>query len=222
MTALKRTPMVIQPQRYAASKIEKVTTKLGLSGLNKQQATHRVIFDTLPLVVSTEQVTFNFFKNVQTRQFPLSNINQNKLDAGEVMAIESFYLFLMRTSNPATPNDVQQIQSLEEIAEFQRLYHSILNIQIAQKQVTKDIYLGSSRSTFNLESKYMTPVAGATFTAYSQSVFKLKVPFVLQPDIEFVIPITAGAIAALPVAGSWRLGLAIEGLGGIYDPAANL
>jgi hypothetical protein len=220
---------IIRPQGNNASlKIEKVTTKLGMKALNKQQGTHRVIFDTLPLSVSAELGTFRFFKGVTSRQFPFCNISQNKLDTGESMAIERAYLFLLANSNSLQPFDVVEINSLPEVFQFKRLVHSLFNIQIAQKNVTKDIYFGSSRATFNKDAKFMTPIApnpimvNDPLLTYSHSVFEFETPFVLPPLLDFEVDVQTPAISALPALYSYRLGIALEGIGGIYDPASNL
>lgn len=221
-------PIIInRPGASASQKIERVTSKLGMKALNKQQGTHRVIFDSLPLIISAELQTLRFFKNVQTRQFPFANINQNKLDAGESMAIERAFLFLIRNQSAILPNDVVNIYGPNEIFEFQRLQHSLFNIQIAQKSVTKDIYFGASRPSFNSRSNFQNMIAAAAIvpndqTTVGQSVFNFETPFILPPDLEFEIDLQIPAISALPAIGSWRLGLAIDGIGGIYDPGANL
>lgn len=222
-----QTRTIVMPGGNPASrKIERVTGKLGLAALNKQQGTHRVIFDTLPLVVSAEQQTLRFFKNVQTRQFPFSNLNQNKLDAGETMAIERMFLFLLRNQSNVLPNDVTDIQSVQEVFEFARLNHSLFNLSIAQKSVTKDIYMGSGRGTFNYKARFNNPtpnpILAATLVSYGHAVFHFETPFVLPPDLEFEATLQIGAISAVPAAGSYRLGIAFEGLGGIYDPKAAL
>jgi hypothetical protein len=213
------------PGNSASQKIERVTDKLGLPKLNQQQGTHRIIFDTLPLVVNASQNTLRFFKNVQTRQFPFSNLNQNKLDVGESMAVERVYLFLLRNSSAVLIDDVTGISSLDESLEFNRLTHSIFNIQIGTANVTKDVYFGSSKSPFNRDATYQNPttIAGTTATtAFGYSVLRFETPFILQPDVEFEGTLQIPAISALPATGSFRLGMAWEGIGGIYNPKVNL
>jgi hypothetical protein len=143
------------------------------------------------------------------------------------MAIERAFLFLLRNTSNVLPNAVENISGVSEVFEFMRLQHSLFNIQIAQKNVTKDIYFGVSRASFNPAACFQqqainTLVAGQNETTIGQCLVKFETPFVLPPDLEFEVALQIPAISALPVAGSWRLGLALDGLGGIYDPSSNL
>ena len=69
------------------AKIALVNNKLGNPALKNNQGTSSEVYDYVKVTPASAAV-IRFFDNVNTKTFPLTNIQQNQLQAGEALSIE--------------------------------------------------------------------------------------------------------------------------------------
>lgn len=214
-------------------KMVAVNNKFGNTGIKKQQGTTRVIYDTLPLAVATaaQEVVFPFFKNCQNRSFPFTNLTMNKLQVGETLTLESFYVAAMRYVTASGITTVEAIMPLSWWPEFMGLYRSDLNFYIGENGVIKDVSLNSMQAQFNDNAHFSTfalyPIGATanTINGYANhDKFELKTDLVIPPDIQFEADVTTGPLAALPAnpgSKSYALHIAFEGAGSLLAPRST-
>jgi len=76
-----------------SAKLALVNNKIGNPGLKKNQGTSLEVYDYIKVTPGSAAV-LRFFTEVNTKTFPLTNIQQNQLTTGEALAIE--YIALTR------------------------------------------------------------------------------------------------------------------------------
>jgi hypothetical protein len=177
-----------------------VNQKFGNTGIQRQQGSTVIKYDTLPLV-GTE---LRFFEESNQRNFPLSNTGSdgNKLGVGNSMVVERVYITL-GTYNPTTnqwltfdPTDLASpIQILA--AEF--------GFSLANSQVIKNVPLLSWIPNFNKSSENQL-----------NSNYEFDTQIVIPPLLEFVATLRLQNYAA-PVEPLF-VRLTIEGSGAIIAP----
>lgn len=207
-------------------KLVKVAQTMGVRDLSKMQITTRQIYHAIKLQASTQNQTITFFQNVNTTNFPFTNLTENKLQAGEAIAVERAYLSILAVDNttPANPKVVDVLP-----AEFLQITKPLLrgdfDLQIDRQTVTKKINTTSWYAPFNKDANFganvLEPVA-TVFYATGQSVYHFDNSFVIIPQIEFTATLTIPPInpAYLPGIDLYCM-LNLEGLGCLFNPKAN-
>ena len=132
----------------AQAKTVAVARSMGLNNVQNQQGTSRMLYDTLPLDGTNN---FQFFQNVQSRQYPFTNLNQNKLQEGETMTIQRMY-FSVVTFDDVTGQPVDLL-TFEE-ATLPEFYLSDWSVFFDTIQTIKDTSLSSQCSKFNKFASY--------------------------------------------------------------------
>jgi len=84
-----------------AQQIVGVNERLGNFAVPQMQGTTRYIYDALDGVAAVNS-GYNFFQGVSNRVYPLSNINQNRFEAGESLTVQGIQLFAIPTYSSAT------------------------------------------------------------------------------------------------------------------------
>ncbi len=210
----------------AGRKIVDVTKNMGVQGINKMQGTTRIIYDSVKLVTTSQQTTINFFEDVNTRKFPLTNISENKLQVAETIAMQRFSIMIIETEKDK-PQNVLTINTLAALAEFKKLYRSDLSFSIAQDQVVKKVPLQSMYSAFNRNSQFNgTQTFGAnpgvtTSFEISHDVFHFDNPIVIPPQIEFVANWQVPTFKVPNETSDWYACLTLEGLGSLFAPKST-
>lgn len=206
----------------ANHKIVKVNNEAGAKGINKQQGTTRIIYDFIE-ITSGAPTTYNFFENVNSRQFPFTNLTENKLAVGESIALQRFSVLVMRIRTAT--DEVIDVRALDDIfLGLQPLYKSELNFQIAQDTVIKRLPLTSMFAPFNKTAQFsgqLNYTLFGTTLGYSRphDVYKFDNPVVIPPQIEFIAPLRSPKYQFVAEPGvRYFLGLVIEGLGSLYAP----
>ena len=146
-----------------------VNQRLGNTAVPNMQGTTRVIFDTRQ-ATGTNQ-TLEYFNGVSSRLYPLSNINQNKFEVGESLAIVAISLGTYTTAEPSL--GVTGI--LPPLFQSQNIT-CIFNLYIGNQRVLKDvelIYGSISLGETTLE------------TSAPPTIFRLESPIVIPPQIEY-------------------------------------
>ena len=148
-----------------------VNQRLGNTAVPNMQGTTRAIFDTRANVASTEQ-TFTFFSGVSSRAYPLSNINNNRFEVGESLAITQISVFV-RPTTFTVMNTPMNTDFGGTVADFSQVL--LLNLFIGNQRVIKDLDLNYGR--FSLGESMNT-----TFNPFT---VKFETPIVIPPQIEF-------------------------------------
>lgn len=206
-------------------KIVSTNKRMGFGNMADQQATTRVIFDAVLLAATTVNTTLRLFEGAKTRQFPLTNLSENKLQAKESIAMERFSVYIIQCTSGTT--DALSINPLSYFAQFSRFYAGMMSFSIAQDQVVKRLPLASMYGIFNPKAKfsgYLTTQALATdpVTGYHlpHDVYHFDTPIVIPPMIEFYADITLPPIA-VPAGFDYYLAMKVEGLGSLYAPKST-
>lgn len=187
-----------------------------------QQGTTRIIYDSILLAASTTKQTIRFFENANNRQFPFTNLTENKMQKGENMAMQRFSFSIIQQT-ASTGLILGQIP-FNYFATFGRLYRSDLSFNIGQDQVVKKLPLHSMFAPFNHNSKFhaLAGVGSAEdnlFFQFPQDIFWFDNPVIITEDIEFYADLQIQNIA-LPVIAdtNWYICMTLEGLGSLYAP----
>lgn len=117
-----------------------VNSIMGNPSIANQQGTTRIMYDTLPLDGRTE---FLFFENCQSRTFPDTNLNQNRLQVGETFSLNRIYFSLVTKTAEGLFTSVDVISSITQVIGGQ------FSIYFDTMQVVKPIPLASTLPQFN-------------------------------------------------------------------------
>lgn len=148
-----------------------VNQRLGNTAVPNMQGTTRVIYDSQPLVASTNQ-TLNFFQGVNARLFPLANVSSNRFEVGESLAIQ--YISFGCVVESPTSLAVNITESVNTASA--NLSNSLIfNFYIGNQRVIKDLDLTYSR--FGIGEAYNATGA--------KNVLHLETPIIIPPQIEF-------------------------------------
>lgn len=211
----------------ANAKIVSVNDKLGFRGISKQQGTSRAIYDTIKLDATTNNSTIRFFENVNTRQFPFTNITENKLQVGESLAIQRFSLSIVNY-DPSTKT-VRSQNPIGFFGNLAGLYRSDISVSIAQDQVIKKLPVHTMHAPFNKNSKFIGisqvgQTVDPTLTSFElpHDVFHLDNNIIIPPQIEFFAELQLPPINVTNTAtNEFYMCLTLEGLGSLYSPKSN-
>ena len=165
-------------------KIVGINQKFGNSGIQSQQGTTRILYDTL--LPATGQTNFRFFEDSASRTFPLTNTGAdgNKLGVGDTMVIAQMIFNVV--SKDKTTGEWEVITNLLSSDEAYGL--SYVNVQIANNQVIKKLALTESSSYFNKDTETLPN----TIDLETSIVIPPLLPFVVELQTPLAIPTKAG------------------------------
>lgn len=173
-----------QPNYYQQvtpqSKMIYVNESMGNRSIAQQQGTSRVLYDSLPLDATTNN--FAFFRDVQTRVFPFTNLNQNRLNPGESLAIQRMY-FCVLEFNPVTGAVVAVTPLATSAPGF---YGANFSLNIAQQEVIKKFPLMSLQSLFNKASKFA-----------NNDIIEFDTDLIIPAQIEFEVDLQCAPYVAI-------------------------
>jgi hypothetical protein len=155
-----------------------VNNRLGNPAVASMQGTTRAIFDSLPASI-TGGATYRFFENVQSRPYPASNLNTNRFEVGEALAIESIALLLSFTAISTAQTSV--LYPIDQI----------VGAGVPRPQLLVNIYIGNQRVVKDLDFIGLLSPIGTTNIIEQKSVVYLETPIVIPPQIEFFVEIIA-------------------------------
>jgi hypothetical protein len=154
-----------------AQQIVGVNQRLGNKAVPGMQGTTRYIYDSQDQVAGTNQ-TLTFFTNVSQRQFPLANINNNRFEVGESLAIQGISFF-WRASTVTTLADNIQQSAETATARYTNTF-------------TLDFYIGNQRVIKSLDLNYARVGLGeAQDPGVISNVLRFETPIVIPPQVEF-------------------------------------
>lgn len=191
-----RTPRV-SPQRKAI----KISDKFGNKGIKNQQGTTRLIYDSLPVDGRTE---FRFFEEVNSRNFPRTNLSINQLNVGEMLVIERSYLATF-VQDPAL--DTYTVAPMT-LGVFPNIAMGELVIDITTQKVMKPIPVMSYFPELNKSAYH------AEYTN-----FEFNTQIVIQPLLEFNVNLR---VPIQPAIADTELRFTMGGVGSILAPKATM
>lgn len=121
------------------------------------QGTSRNVYDSLAIVAN--QTHYTFFDQVSNRPFPLSNLNDNKLDDMEDLVIQRISFSYI------TVGEGDAIDEVSPVALLEPFHAGIFNIRLENNVVMKDYSLRKLASDFNPYSQYegQSVIVGDTY-----------------------------------------------------------
>lgn len=186
------------PSSIAIAKLISKGQQQGNPGISQQQFTEREIFDYLPF---DGREIFTFFQNVKNRTFPFTNLEDNKLQPGEMMILKRVFFTIM-TINPVT-GGVTNVSSFSA-AGLSGLNQGIWNFFNDNVRVVKEKGTLSHTADFNKQA-YNTQLN--TYTLESEITIPTLVSFTATLQVS---PYT-------PIANTY-IGMHSEGIGTILNP----
>lgn len=188
-----------------AQQIVGVNQRLGNTAVPNMQGTTRYIYDSQAMAASTNQ-TLTFFQGASSRTFPATNINNNRFEVGESLAIQGVTFFARETSITGLQN-LLEYSLLPGTARFNNTL--ILNVFIGNQRVIKDLDLNYSRYM-------MGEVANQSET---NNVLHFETPIVIPPQIEFYA--TLRVTSTIAVSADRTLYLGFFGQGTLLNTKSN-
>ena len=182
-----------------------VNQRLGNTAVPEMQGTTRMIYDSAATNALATDQTLSFFANASTRTFPQTNLNNNRFEVGESLAIQGLTVFW----TPTITTTAQVIQpNANNPAAY--TYTQILNFFIGNQRIIKDLEVGYYRTNL-----------GETITAGEVSnIINFETPLVIPPQVEFyaTIRLTSSDVVG---SNSTRMYLAIFGQGTLLNTKSN-
>lgn len=216
-------------------KIVKVGDQFSPSNLKvgNQQASTRNVYDYIKLQTSSTPQTLSFFKNVNQKSFPFTNINENKFSAGESLAVLRMHLsvLLVATGTEGLNARIDNVISPDYQSELRKLWRSDLNFYIDNNRVIKDLSVTSFKGDFNHQSQWGS--IGITYNAFpdveavverevTQCIYSLDDALVIPELISFRGDLTIPALPSLEgINADVYLGLTLEGFAALVSPKSK-
>ena len=151
-----------------SAKLALVNNQIGNPALKKNQGSTYEIFDYIDAtsVIGTEQ-TFRFFSNVNSKNFPFTNIQQNQLQVGEALTVE--YIAFTRVTVKAG-----EVTTQESLLNVSGLALSQFSFLLDNSRILKNNSLTRANSLFNTQGKTGT-----------NNLFYPDTNLVIPPQISF-------------------------------------
>lgn len=171
----------------ASAKLAMVNNKLGNPALKKNQGSTVEIYDYVTQTAGTigTKQTINFFSSVNSKTFPLTNIQQNQLQVGEALSVE--YIVFTRISQVTATGSITECTALLTTVAGANLGQ--FSLLLDNSRIIKNNSLIRSNSVFN--PKGTTGVSNVFFPDTD-----LVIPPQISFSLELTLPINADIIAA--------------------------
>jgi hypothetical protein len=180
-----------------AQQIVGVNQRLGNTAVPNMQGTTRYIYDGVASAASFNQ-TLTFFQGVSTRTFPQTNINNNRFEVGESLAIQGITFFARETAISSLSNNLSA-SLLAGTLQF-------------NNTLTLNFFIGNQRVIKDLDLNYSRFVVGETKTQnVINNTLLLETPIVIPPQIEFYATLRITSTVAVEADRTIYLGLFGQG-----------
>lgn len=189
------------------NKLVSVANRLGNPGLKNNQGSTFEVWDYIEIATTSGPNILEFFVNPQSKNFPFTNMADNKLSVGEGMVIERLALtyLVVKDSDGMIMGVDAAANALDSFA--------LAEIEILQdnQRVLKANSTMFSNTFFN--------VNGNTGTNYIMTFDTL---ITIQPQIPFTVRVKYAAQTVTPGDGnSAYIGCHLQGTGAILNTKAN-
>jgi hypothetical protein len=189
------------PSSSEIRKIVGASNRFGNPGIKNQQLTTMEVFHYLPVA---SNVTLDFFRNVNTAQFPFANIQENRLQVGETMVINRIYFDIIRV-----------VDATGEVALVSTLETSLPGAYLGQFSWLND----NNRVIKEIGLTNMKPAHNRKGWNTANDVFHLETDITVQPLIRFVCQVQLPVITLPVTAGStYYIGCHAQGTGTLLAP----
>lgn len=179
-----------------AQQIVGVNQRLGNTAVPNMQGTTRYIYDSQATTASTNQ-TLTFFQGVSTRTFPATNLNNNRFEVGESLAIQGITFITRET----TPTNLANLLN-PSLAPTTAIFNNTLSL---------NLFIGNQRVIKDLDLNYARFLLGETKTgSVINNTLYLETPIIIPPQIEFYATLRITSTANID-AGVLYLGLFGQG-----------
>lgn len=211
--------MLVNPYAAQSQQVNKfldATRQLGAL-MDQMQGTTRVIFDTTGEVGPIS--SFDFFENVTSKQFPATNLEQNKFQPGEGMVIKEISFQSLLTGSQST----QALDFNKTTAMF-----AVCDVVIGNLRVIKALPLSAftTIAALNpLNQQAVKPVSGDVIgedpTVQNSYTFaRMRTNIIIPPEVYFKVtlrfPFPAGTSQA-----QVNVKCALKGYGKLFNPGSN-
>jgi len=219
------------PYIGANQKIMQVGAQNNAADLARMQPTTIAIYDTFDCskFSATANNMVQFFKNVNSKDYPFANIQQNKLSSGKAFAVQQFYLLVM--TKTAGVNPFTKVETIDEANGYKGLGLGDLSLLVSNTQVLESYPVAGSVGPWNRDGNFSMPATSKTagtdstgaYTNYRSNAVKVfpAQPIIL-PDQDFVAQIQFPPITPAAAADTVYLKLVLEGFGTLYTPGGTL
>jgi hypothetical protein len=187
-----------------AQQIIGVNQRLGNTAVPNMQGTTRYIYDSQDQASATNQ-TLTYFQGVSGRAFPLANINNNRFEVGESLAITGIS-YNWRASSVDTLGTNFETSPSASVDNF--TYTMVFNLYIGNQRVIKDLDLQYAKYLLG-ESKGTTII---------NNIIHLETPIVIPPQIEFYATLR---ITCSEAPNARKLYLGLLGQGTLLNTKSN-
>lgn len=194
----------------ASAKLAMVNNKFGNSSLKKNQGSTVEIYDYVTQTAGTigTKQTISFFANVNTKAFPLANIQQNQLQVGESLSVE--YIVFTRISQVTATGSVTEVTALLTTVAGANL--GLFSLLLDNSRIIKNNSLIRSNSVFNPKG-----------TTGVSNVFFPDTDLVIPPQIPFTLDLTLPTNTDTIAAGTTiSYGCHLFGTGAILNLKSNV
>lgn len=207
-------------------KIVKVGNEFSPSNLKigNQQASTRNVYDYVKVNNSATQQTLQFFKNVNQKTFPYTNITENKFAAGESLAVLRMYLTLMLVDKEG---EIDVVATPDYGPQVKKFWRSDLNLFIDNNRVIKDFSVTSFKGEFNHSAQWGALDSandGDTIILQEEAthcVFSLDDAIVIPELISYRGELTIPSFTNPYEGKDVYLGLTLEGFAALVSPKAK-
>jgi len=194
----------------ANAKIGLVNNALGNKALKRNQGSSVEVYDYITQTAGTigTSQTITFFANVNTKNFPLTNVQQNQLQVGESLSVE--YIAFTRISQVTATGSVTECTAL--ITSVTGMNLGQFSFSLDNSRIIKNNSLIRSNSIFN--PKGTTGVSNLFFPDTD-----LVIPPQISYTLELRVPINADTI---PAGTTISYGCHLFGTGAILNLKTNV
>ena len=197
---MQNTPFAAQAQQV--NKFLEATRRLGAQ-MDADQGTTRVIYDTTGNSIGLTQ--YDFFSEVTSKNYPATNLEQNRFQVGEGMVIKEI--------------GILDLTDRTNFAKGQIAF-SVLDFYIGNNRVIKGLPLTAFSTIAALNPLNATPLESGQPTGSAISAIRLRTNLVIPPQVQFRASIRfIGALGAgeAPV----NIKLFVKGYGKLFNPNSN-
>ena len=180
-----------------ATQIVGVNESLGNYAVPQMQGTTRYIYDGLPGAAAAN-AGYTWFQGVSARAFPVTNLNQNRFEVGESLAIQGIQIFTLAGFATATNSTAIAVPGAFPCT-------AVVNLYIGNQRVIKNIEMG----VFTLQQLGKSVAAGGNGVT-----LLFETPIVIPPQVEFYVQ----AQISTSIAATARVYCALFGTGTLLNP----
>jgi hypothetical protein len=179
-----------------AQQIVGVNNRLGNTAVAGMQGTTRYIYDSQAMAAATNQ-TLTFFQGASSRTFPATNINNNRFEVGESLAIQGITFIARETTITALSNTLEP---------------SLSTAAIYNNTLTLNLFVGNQRVIKDLDLNYARFLLGEVKTQdVINNTLHFETPIVIPPQIEFYATLRITSTSAVTADRTLYLGLFGQG-----------